>query len=1104
MAADSKPSPEGGISAIAGYKLETRLGQGAMGVVYRATQASIGRPVALKVLRPKLAKNKTYVARFMREARSAARVEHPNIVAAYDVGQSEEGYHYFAMEFVEGDSLKRVVKKEGVLPEKRALETILGVAGGLEHASRVNMVHRDIKPENILIAEDGTPKLADFGLAKAPDDATVTQAGSVFGTPHYASPEQARGEDLDARADIYSLGATFFHCVTGRPPFDGDTIGVVMAKHMEEPLTPPHEVNPDLSENTSQVISKMMAKDPASRYQSATELIRDLELILAGRRPEVAKSAPKISDTAVRSRGRVAGIRSQKKSPVPAILGASLLAVVVAGLTYFGLSQGSPSPGNGSQTSGTRKGKRTRQPTGTATNLAARLLEEADQYRFENPQNYPDQLSRYQAVVRRFADSAQGRMAAKQAKTVQAEWDAKATRELGALKARADALAAEQRFGQAITALEGFPGNLRNEKSTKSLEAAITQYRKQAHGSFVRVQADARKAMSAGDLDRARALYRQALDYGIPGIRRRARDGLAEVDRFEEQAQEEKREAQRLAYFEFWERFRSFLAEENYDAAERLAGETLEATQLPELRAEIQMDKADVSRLRGLPAMAEEGLATIQQAETITVGGMRGAFSRVEDGQIFLAMAGVEVKRPLSKLSPRERNELSLRAVDPKSPEPFITFALASLYAKRCDIDSAEEYLATAKENGGDVAHCETVMERIAQSEAEKAAQKLFEQAEKLIAEEKWAGAKQALTSLLTNYGASATARSKSREIQELLALCQENLAAPEEEDYELVELATAEIPEYLCWGPTRLPNGMALEELDEQVLPTVDEARAGEMMRDVIWVMVPSDSRLPGGHVRYLLVELHARRKARAMARIRWDDGAVMWVNGEQVFDSGAPWRGWSGNRFKPTPEFRLRKGRNLLLFRNTNGPGAGGMTVFLTDPHGDLIEGLKYRREKGTDEFEDDAGADDGEEIDLNHKRFREVPVELRPDIRTFQGHYYLHVREGADWMSAARACKDLGGHLVTISSQAENDFVHRTVAKGGNVWIGYSDMQREGEWRWVGGKKSRYTNWSPGQPDNHRGGEHCAHLSRHSWGRWNDNSGDRKFFFLCEWDQ
>jgi len=277
------PAPPPPVAQIAGYKLLAPLGRGSMGAVYQAVQLSLERVVAIKILTPALALNPRYAKRFEREALASAKLNHPNIVAALDVGE-ENGLRYLVMEFVPGNNVAQLLD-HGPIEEHKAVGIAIQVARALDHAHRSEIVHRDIKPANILVTADGVAKLGDLGLAKNIDgDASQTEEGMAMGTPFYVSPEQARGERrVDIRSDIYSLGATLFHMVTGRVPFPGPNPAVVMTRHLNDPLEPPDEVNGAVSRGLSQIIEKMMVKDRESRYQTPADLITDLQAWLEGR-----------------------------------------------------------------------------------------------------------------------------------------------------------------------------------------------------------------------------------------------------------------------------------------------------------------------------------------------------------------------------------------------------------------------------------------------------------------------------------------------------------------------------------------------------------------------------------------------------------------------------------------------------------------------------------------------------------------------------------------------------------------------------------------------------------------------------------------------------
>lgn len=277
---------------IPGYQILNKCGAGAMAVVYRAKQISLDRTVAIKVLPKRMSKNAEFVVRFYREGRAAAQLNHPNIVQAIDVGEAN-GYHYFVMEYIEGNTVYDEIAEGKTFSEAEAIDFVKQTAKALLHAHERGFIHRDVKPKNIMITKERVAKLADMGLARETTDveAAMAEQGRAYGTPYYIAPEQIRGEvDIDHRADLYSLGATWYHMVTGRVPFEGPTPSAVMHKHLKEPLTPPDHLNTSLSSGCGAMIEKLMAKDREERYPSAKELLEDLALLSRGQRPVHAGS----------------------------------------------------------------------------------------------------------------------------------------------------------------------------------------------------------------------------------------------------------------------------------------------------------------------------------------------------------------------------------------------------------------------------------------------------------------------------------------------------------------------------------------------------------------------------------------------------------------------------------------------------------------------------------------------------------------------------------------------------------------------------------------------------------------------------------------------
>ena len=262
------------------YTLEKRLG-GVMGMVYRGIDTQSGETVCVKVLPKTLAQDPAFVERFKREVRATSSLCHPNIVRVYDAGV-EQGAFFLAIEYIDGETLNQCVHREGRIPEREALRIVREVAKGLGHAHARQVLHRDVKPENVMLSKSGEVKVADFGLAKILDDQQqITADGIAVGTPHYISPEQARAlKDIDHRSDLYSLGATFFHIISGRLPFDGDNGAEVMKRHVFEATPDVRTVAPDVTPATAAVLLKLLAKSPSQRFQSADELIKEIDSIL--------------------------------------------------------------------------------------------------------------------------------------------------------------------------------------------------------------------------------------------------------------------------------------------------------------------------------------------------------------------------------------------------------------------------------------------------------------------------------------------------------------------------------------------------------------------------------------------------------------------------------------------------------------------------------------------------------------------------------------------------------------------------------------------------------------------------------------------------------
>src|SRR4051812_39883496 len=265
------------------YEVQRRIARGGMADVYLARDLLLDRPVALKVLFPEFATDPSFVERFRREAQSAANLSHPNIVNVYDSGEAN-GTYFIVMEYVEGRSLSQILRDEGPLSPDRAADITTDIAAALGFAHRNGVIHRDVKPGNVLISPIGQVKVTDFGIARAVStQENLTQTGTVMGTATYFSPEQARGEQVDPRSDVYSLGIVLYETLTGKPPFSGENPVAVAYKHVQEVPAPPREATPAIPVSLEAITLKALAKNPANRYQSADELAADLRRFRDGR-----------------------------------------------------------------------------------------------------------------------------------------------------------------------------------------------------------------------------------------------------------------------------------------------------------------------------------------------------------------------------------------------------------------------------------------------------------------------------------------------------------------------------------------------------------------------------------------------------------------------------------------------------------------------------------------------------------------------------------------------------------------------------------------------------------------------------------------------------
>jgi len=825
----SKPSS---IKQVGEYRVEEKLGKGGMAIVFRAVNEQTGQVVALKVLPPKHARNPGFTQRFIREVHSASRLSHANVVAAFEAGQSPEGYLYFAMEYVDGESLRWRVKRHGPLSEQDALATMLNVAYGLAHAEEAGLVHRDLKPDNILLASDGAPKIADFGLAKAPDDPTITQMGSVIGSPAFMSPEQAKGEiNPDIRSDVYSLGATFYYILLGRPPFQGETAGAMIAQHISEPAPLVHEQDPSISENTSRVIEKMLAKAPSARYQNTSELIEDLDLLYRGETPKAAQSG--LPDLSVSSeRRRAAAAERQQRKPGPPIalaVGLAAVLVVAIGLAAITLSRKRPKTGtptvasvsanatNGTLDAADKAGDppliETKPPlppdtpktvppdtpeqtdpepapkdpepedpgTGPESDpsevdnsrparRATKALRRAAAYRTHRPGDYQGQLRQYQAVVAEYADGPAGDEGAKVIRAIEQAWDTEARKELESVRRVAETAVKEGRYGEAIAAADRFPKRLTDERWAKATAELKAGYLAAASGAFAELDKQAQQAVKERRFDIARALYRKAILFDVTDTSAAAWKALRRIDQVEQELSLNAEKEQR-EYLEFWMALRRELADGELGKALGLARAARGSFKTPDIQTKVKEDEADIKRLQGLAEMVEAGIRTFKPGQRLSFGGVTGVFKEYKDGRITVTVEGAEFGQPVGRLSTQQKIEIAMRAMDRESAGAEVTLALVHFYARRPNSSKVRQHVRAAREKGANVTHLNELLDRIARIKAEEESKKLLADVESSAKRKRWDSVRKGIATLLQDYAETKLVAGNRERIDALLDL---------------------------------------------------------------------------------------------------------------------------------------------------------------------------------------------------------------------------------------------------------------------------------------------------------------------------------------------
>jgi serine/threonine-protein kinase len=733
------------IKSIGGYQLISRLGRGGMGAVFKARQTSMDRIIALKILPPRLAHDGQFVERFMREARAAGRLSHPNIVSGIDVGEAD-GYYYFAMEYVEGETLFELVKREGGLEPKRAVAIAVQVAAALAHAHAHGMVHRDVKPQNVIIAAGETAKLCDLGLARSTEeDQSITATGTALGTPHYIAPEQIEGRtDVDGRADLYALGSTLYHMLAGEPPFTAPTGAKVMAMHLSDPPPPLEDRVPGVPRSLAALVMRLMAKQREERYGSAEELLADLEQIAAGGAPahlrpatRRRRSSSKLRRTGTRETAPLEQVAGSRRWMMPAVAAAALVLVGAGVLGVFLALRGpdspppedpkpptEPKPPDGPEPPDEPKPPdEPEPPTAAAGDKEVKeFFEYAQAWWKKNPKKYEEAAARFEKTAARAEELKKPLWAMKardEAAKIRKARDAAVDTAFEELSGKVKALLAKRDYDGALAAAAGpAPPELAGKLKPR-LEKLGADVRAAARKLFKETIAAARATIAAGEPDKGLERLK-----GLEGARWSASEKELAALR-EELTKAAASAGARLAAQKMAKArsaFKKLLDDFEKAVAKGLGETSAEFTDARKLARDAAADeefapvKADVAKL----AEVAEALALARKAQveawkklagkqvTILQHGRaptKGKVIRVIDEKTIEVLVEFRIggqkgssKWPIKmkELHKSDRDRI-LNAWSPKTPPEFLAAAIKKLAAK--DLDAAGALLAKAKDH---------------------------------------------------------------------------------------------------------------------------------------------------------------------------------------------------------------------------------------------------------------------------------------------------------------------------------------------------------------------------------------------------------------------
>ncbi len=707
---------------LAGFELIEKVGQGGMGSVFKARQKELNRAVALKVLSPRLARSSEFVERFLREARAAGRLNHPNIVAAIDVGE-DQGFYYFAMEYVEGETLAKLLAREGPLAEERALRIAADVARALDHAQGKGLIHRDIKPDNIMVTPDGRVRVTDFGLAKAIGKGTPdgTDDERFLGTPAYVAPEQIRSEpDIDCRADIFSLGVTLFQMLTGELPFKGANPMAIAAAVVAEPLPPLRRLRPDVSAATARIVEKMTAKAPSERYATPAEVVAAIESALAAPRAP----APRAIQPRAPAYPPAGRVPRRQASHTTTYVAVAAVVLVLGALIALVVSLGPKGSWSKPKTPTTsivvvpRPASRTLPDTSSRVAAAeammrelVRAIDSANSFEQQHPHDIAGQAAKLKALLDAYPparreglppdgidllERAEARLAA-----LQEQVQKVVERELGERLTRGEALLNAWKVNEAFALLDTFPTTLRTPFATERLAALRAQWTKRAIQLYEFNDADAKALVEQRKLDEAKAIYAGFARCVVPEVAERAKAALDALEQSAPRKVVESRRLGRAAYVREAKAILEQLGARQVREARNLADAAAVNPALAAFREEIGDLQHFVRTVGDVLAAAAVGAKKLRPGDKFRLGGLAGDVIESDGEKLVMRFGNVNVAKRLADLRPADIVDLAIRGYG--GPSSALDAKLGLFLLAQRDYEGARKRLDFARANNADV-----------------------------------------------------------------------------------------------------------------------------------------------------------------------------------------------------------------------------------------------------------------------------------------------------------------------------------------------------------------------------------------------------------------